>query len=272
MKYALVNDKIHVAQPGLSGKCKYCGCKTVSKCGNVKIWHWAHSGKRMCDPWWENETEWHRTWKEQFPKECQEVIQYAENGEKHIADVKMEQGYVIEFQHSIIKTEERQAREDFYKKMLWIVDGTRRLRDKRKFEEILENPHSVYGTEDVLRPHAYHDECPLIRDWLESNVPVFFDFNEDILWGLMPESNERKYYVCKVERNTLINSLCSNEQTNGFETLMNDFTKSISYDERYWRWLKLKKIEPYQLRLDPRTGYKVMIRTEVSKKELDTLP
>lgn len=60
MKYALVNDTPQEAQPGLSGKCKCYGSPTIPKCGELKIWHWAHSGKRMCDPWWENETEWHR--------------------------------------------------------------------------------------------------------------------------------------------------------------------------------------------------------------------
>lgn len=103
MKYALVNDERQEAQTGLSGKCTCCGHPTVAKCGEVKIWHWAHRGKRMCDAWWENETKWHRAWKEQFPKEWQEVVHLAEDGEKHIADVKIEQEYVIEFQHSLIK-------------------------------------------------------------------------------------------------------------------------------------------------------------------------
>ena len=54
------------------------------------MWHWAHRGSRFCDPWWENETEWHRSWKGQFPVNWQEVVHQAETGEKHIADVKTE--------------------------------------------------------------------------------------------------------------------------------------------------------------------------------------
>lgn len=133
MKYALVNGERQEAQPGLKGECPCCGSILVAKCGDIKVHHWSHHGVRKCDPWWENETEWHRNWKSHFPKEWQEVIQYAEDGEKHIADVKIEQGYVIEFQHSPINVEECQAREDFYKKMIWIIDGTRRHRDKNKF-------------------------------------------------------------------------------------------------------------------------------------------
>ena len=45
-------------------------------------------GRRFCDPWWENETEWHRAWKDQFPADWQEIVHHAEDGEKHIADVK----------------------------------------------------------------------------------------------------------------------------------------------------------------------------------------
>jgi len=57
----------------------------------------------MCDNWWENETQWHRDWKNHFPVEWQEVVQIAEDGEKHIADVKTSEGWVVEFQHSYLK-------------------------------------------------------------------------------------------------------------------------------------------------------------------------
>lgn len=186
MKYALVNDERQEAQTGLSGKCTCCGHPTVAKCGEVKIWHWAHRGKRMCDAWWENETKWHRAWKEQFPKEWQEVVHLAEDGEKHIADVKIKQGYVIEFQHSLIKPEERKAREDFYRKMVWVIDGTRRLKDKDKFmgAKYSEPMGSKIGVEGV-RNHFC--ESALLRDWSDSRVPVFFDFGEEVLWCLWPK-------------------------------------------------------------------------------------
>jgi hypothetical protein len=50
----------------------------------------------------ENETEWHRAWKDQFPPEWQEIVHLAGDGERHIADVKTGDGWVIEFQHSYI--------------------------------------------------------------------------------------------------------------------------------------------------------------------------
>ncbi|WDD92819.1 hypothetical protein Bsp3421_002850 [Burkholderia sp. FERM BP-3421] len=73
----------------------------VAKCGRVKVWHWAHKGKKPCDPWYESETQWHRDWKDKFPREWQEVVDHdAQSGEIHIADVKTPHGLVLEFQHS----------------------------------------------------------------------------------------------------------------------------------------------------------------------------
>ena len=126
MKYAIVGELKQEAEPGLSGECPVCEATTIAKCGEKNIWHWAHKGKRNCDRWWENETEWHRDWKNQFPVEWQEVVQIADDGEKHIADVKTDQGWVIEFQRSYIKPEERRSREAFCGNMVWVVDGLRR--------------------------------------------------------------------------------------------------------------------------------------------------
>jgi len=133
MKYALVNEQRQEAQPGLSGNCPFCGDLMVAKCGEIKIWHWAHREELRCDSWKENETEWHRSWKGQFPNDWQERIHTSESGEKHIADVKTIKSWVIEFQHSHLNPVERRARNDFYKKLVWVVDGPRRKRDKQKF-------------------------------------------------------------------------------------------------------------------------------------------
>ncbi len=97
MKFALVNGNKVEATKGAKGQCPLCDSDLIAKCGELKINHWAHKGKRNCDPWWENETDWHRSWKGKFPIEWQEVVQFDESGEKHIADVKTDQGWVLEF-------------------------------------------------------------------------------------------------------------------------------------------------------------------------------
>jgi competence protein CoiA len=139
MEFSLVNGQRHEAQPNLSGKCQVCDQPAVAKCGEVKIWHWAHKGRRTCDPWWENETDWHRAWKGKFPEDWQEVVHRADSGEKHVADVKTDQGWVIEFQHSYLRPEERRSRDA----LVWVVGGARRKGDYEKFLNALNNSRRV---------------------------------------------------------------------------------------------------------------------------------
>ena len=114
MKFALVNGEKSEATKGAKGFCPSCGAELIAKCGEVKVNHWAHKGSRNCDPWWENETDWHRSWKGNFPVDWQEVIHFDGKGEKHIADVKTQTGYVLEFQHSYLDPEERRSRNAFH--------------------------------------------------------------------------------------------------------------------------------------------------------------
>ena len=138
MRFAIIESHRREAEPGLSAACPSCGNAVIARCGDIRVPHWAHKGRRNCDPWWENETEWHRAWKNEFSPDWQEVIHTAQEGERHVADVKTETGMVIEFQHSHLKPEERVARETFYKKMVWVVDGTRRKRDATQFAKCVE--------------------------------------------------------------------------------------------------------------------------------------
>jgi competence protein CoiA len=123
MELAIVNGERQRARPKLSGNCPICGDRMVSKCGTKILWHWAHYGRKHCDPWWENETEWHRSWKACFPEEWREQVHFDEKGEKHIADVKTPSGTVLEFQNSAMPAQELAVREHFYGKLLWIVNG-----------------------------------------------------------------------------------------------------------------------------------------------------
>jgi competence protein CoiA len=177
MKFALVEGRRHEAQPHLSGRCEFCEHAVIAKCGPVRIWHWSHLGARICDHWWERETPWHRTWKDRFPREWQEIIQWSENGEKHIADVKTERGEVLEFQHSHLVRKEREAREAFYQNPVWVVDGLRRVRDKKAFFASLKE-RSILKTKP-LTFSVSPDGCALLRDWVDTGSPVFFDFGDD---------------------------------------------------------------------------------------------
>jgi len=124
MKFSFVNGIRQEPTPKQKGACCVCGSPTIAKCGNRKVWHWAHVSTKHCDSWWENETEWHRLWKTYFPQKNQEVIHFdEETGEKHIADIKTDNGMVIEIQNSPMNEQELSSREKFYGKMMWIVNG-----------------------------------------------------------------------------------------------------------------------------------------------------
>lgn len=184
MKYSIVNGQRREAQPSQSGRCPVCDQAMIAKCGEVNIWHWAHKGRRVCDPWWENETEWHREWKGQFPENWQEIVHHSDSGEKHIADVKTDQGWVIEFQHSFIRPEERRSRDAFYPKLAWVVNGARRKRDSEQFRNALN--HGMHDGSNARIRIPFADECALLRDWVGCDAPVFIDFGAGpTLWWIL---------------------------------------------------------------------------------------
>lgn len=190
MKFSLVDGERREPEPGFAGQCPGCAQPVIAKCGTERVWHWAHKGKRVCDPWWEPETEWHRQWKNLFPREWQESVHRSPTGEIHIADIKTPNGLVIEFQHSSIKAAERQSREDFYRKMLWIVDGTRLKNDRSRIDENLPRwqmlPES--NVELAYAPAAYFP-----RMWLNCSVPVLFDFDG---WSADEAKKPQSHLMC----------------------------------------------------------------------------
>ena len=171
MRFALVDNQRASPQPGLLGVCCYCGRRMISKCGRYVRWHWAHERRSSCDPWQENETEWHMAWKDRFPKEFQEVIHIDDmTKEKHIADVKTGAGTVVEVQHSRISDSELQSREDFYGNMIWIVDA----RDKHGWF-LLGTSSDPIGHDPLCYHFEWWSRGTLVKRWSEARKPVFFD-------------------------------------------------------------------------------------------------
>ena len=136
--YANQSGERVAATPAQKASCPSCDGNVISKCGDIKIWHWAHEVSD-CDPWSEGETLWHREWKERFPEDCREVTMHHYihgHGEKgfgvlgqencHRADIKTDT-HVVEFQHSSISGDEIRERETFYHlckgyEMAWVID------------------------------------------------------------------------------------------------------------------------------------------------------
>jgi hypothetical protein len=212
MKFALVNNIKSEAVKGVIGLCPSCNSELIAKCGNKMLHHWSHKRVSNCDPWWENEGEWHRNWKNHYPIDWQERLFIdAITNEKHIADVITSNQLVIEFQNSPISQEERNSREKFYKNMVWVVNGSNRKRDYKRFLKASKGflpgeSRSVYNVRDT------EDFFPM--EWLNSTVPVVLDFNEnnklsipqnDNLYCLMPFKTRRDYIITVIPRDVFIN-------------------------------------------------------------------
>jgi len=117
MIWAIKNNQRIKATPKQKANCPLCKNEVISKCGKIKIWHWAHKANFNCDSFGEPETKWHLKWKNYFPKEMQEF-----KFENHIADI-YNGKIVIELQNSSISTKQIIEREKFYKNMIWILNG-----------------------------------------------------------------------------------------------------------------------------------------------------
>ncbi|OSZ79036.1 hypothetical protein CAP35_12535 [Chitinophagaceae bacterium IBVUCB1] len=193
MKIALVDNIRTGATKGATGICPCCGSQVIARCGEIRVDHWAHKGARHCDPWWENETDWHRSWKGNFSADWQEVIASDEiTGEKHIADIKTDYGLVIEFQHSRIDPVERRAREKFYKNMIWVVDGTRLKSDYPRF---LKGQHNIRRTnkQGIFHVNFPAEVFPSI--WMSSSVPIIFDYKGSVSLDAQNDPRNLLYVV-----------------------------------------------------------------------------
>lgn len=229
MKFALINKERRQAEPGLTGECPFDGQSMIAKCGNRRARHWAHKRGLSCDPWWENETEWHRAWKDQFPLDWQEYVHHAANGERHIADVKTRDGWILEFQHSHIAPEERRSREAFYQSLIWVVDGTRRKRDVAQFTRAWasgESPNPLSNKRRIPSPKG-----ALLEEWAGSPAHVFFDFGDNqALWWVFLASDNTRAYIQHVSRAQFVRIHQSTGQ-HEFDSLVGNFIAFVAQYE-----------------------------------------
>ena len=283
MRFAILNDERIEATKGAKGVCPSCGSELVAKCGEIVIHHWSH--KKKCDDyWWENETEWHRNWKNKFPKDWQEIIQRDESGEKHIADVKTSSGWVIEFQHSAISREERDSRDYFYTNLIWVVDGTRRKTDIEQF-----NNSMWYGDSRTISKEPFIsrlltdwtlERVRLNQEWGSSKSLVLFDFgksevrsrdeyksNND-LWLIHP--SKARTYITSISKDSFIEMMNSSRSDEVYKMLLNPIQTKLNEEVEQ----EQKRIDTLAKPINQKIGYTIGIlknRKEQEKRfdELD---
>ncbi|OAQ41958.1 hypothetical protein A5893_02235 [Pedobacter psychrophilus] len=245
MQFAILGNNRIEAQPRLNGLCSCCSKPVIARCGTRKIWHWAHKSKTDCDNWWEPETEWHRTWKNNYAADWQEISLLNETtGEKHIADVRTVHNLILEFQHSNIHHHERTLREQFYKNMVWVVDGTRLKRDYPRFvkEWKKDGISEVHQTEKSGIFKIWFPEYCFPEAWLKSSVPIIFDFRGDglledsaglrnNLYCLFPQVGMHAR-VAELSRKAFIKATTNGEWSLRIQEFINDFRKQDEIELR----------------------------------------
>ena len=166
MQYAIKDDKRIEATKDATALCPCCSSIVVAKCGLINVHHWAHKTARDCDPWYEPESSWHRTWKERVDSKYREITIIKEN-ETHRADIQLPDHTVIELQHSPISPEDIFARESFYQKMIWIIDG-----------ESFSDRFITYNKGDYYTFRWKHAH----KAWHFATCPLYIDFGGDTLF------------------------------------------------------------------------------------------
>lgn len=192
MIWAIVNNERIEATPKTQGRCPLCNKEVFSRCGEINIWHWAHSKGEGCDDWYESESFWHLHWKKTFAKENVEVVIEKENG-RHIADIFTEQEVVIELQNSPIQSTVIKERESFYgSKMLWLINGITFKDNFEIFEGDGANKFDLYRHfPEHKQPEKGNKSSHLFnwkwarKSWEVAKRPIFIDFGgDDLFWAL----------------------------------------------------------------------------------------
>lgn len=144
--------------------CPFCGAPLVTRKGEERQHHFAHKARHLCSDPWEHEnkydmSEWHNQWQNRFPVDNQE-IKVTLGQTIHRADVMISRT-VIEFQHSIMKAQAFDDRNNFYYnlgyKVIWLFDLSEEYNsDQFEFEKennqlkfTWKNPKKAFNSYDV---------------------------------------------------------------------------------------------------------------------------
>lgn len=114
------------ARPGVQAICPGCQKEVIPRCGDFKIWHWAHKAG-LCRYDSEPYTPWHLEWQERALNAGMEIEKIFDSSQRYRADIyDPKRNMVTEVQHSPITTETIIDRCLFYDfkdiKIRWIFD------------------------------------------------------------------------------------------------------------------------------------------------------
>lgn len=226
MKFALLGNERIVAQPHIKGAiCPKCRTEVISKCGEIRVNHWAHKNKIQCDKWMED-SEWREKWLDEFPSDWQEPV-IDRGTESHFVDIRTPNNTMILLHQSHLTVEIVRERETFYSTPVWIINAGRYKNSVNRFLSCFEKS---YIKEPKRTPENLRDPFLLLsefnvdkvfhRSWLSCHFPVFLDYTTatagrdhryaeqlDYLWCLMPYSVQGFRILFKFTKQQLIEKL-----------------------------------------------------------------
>lgn len=142
--------------------CPECNESLIPKCGDIKIWHWAHKHESNC--WYSSHpmTLFHLAWQDLALKQGYDVeVNFKDESGKiiHRADILKKDNRIVEIQHSNISSKEMIKRCEFYKtKQLlvdWIIDDNERY----KKEKLIYTPY-LHPTTNQIQHKIYNIKLP----------------------------------------------------------------------------------------------------------------
>src|SRR5690606_32761452 len=112
------------------------------------------------------------------------------------------------------------SREQFYKNMVWVVDGTRLKRDFTRFV------NGMVSSKKIKNQNIYLIRFPektFSKNWIDSLVPVIFDFYDPttidgqhplskLLWCLLPDKIQDHSKLVPMNRNVFLDITIKNPQ------------------------------------------------------------
>lgn len=114
--------------------------------------------------------------------------------EKHIADICTDDDVVIEFQNSPIHADEVRSRNSFYKRIVWVVNGSNFGLAKPYFFM----DFRVRRDGSYLADFSFWSRGKIISNWSKSTASVFLDFDEGVLFWLKSFDDTTKRGVVKL--------------------------------------------------------------------------
>ncbi len=267
MEFALTEEGQRVkAIPNGRAICPNCKSLVIAKCGDFNLWHWAHDNIENCDNWtYEPKTEWHVKWQNLFNENQREVF-ISKFSETHIADILTETKLVIEIQNSSITSTEVFERENFYDRMIWVINSKEFIHNLilkefkyDLYKEVWFRWVNQYATGDekafaIIVPYDdMHDRIlPILKT---SKYKKAFDKKKDTEFWY----NQRKKFQQPLEKEIL----------NAFAAYVLD-TKMVNDldDDKHYptniKWLHLRKTwtsATKPLFIDLNNGYLLYIKT-----------